>query len=66
MTAHNPLAENLTRIRKARDFSQEGLVEAASVGVDTVARIEQGTRTTSRPATQARPVVGGFFALRTF
>ncbi|WP_410563842.1 helix-turn-helix domain-containing protein [Amycolatopsis sp. cmx-4-61] len=51
MTAHNPLAENLTRIRKARDFSQEGLAEAASVGVDTVARIEQGTRTTSRPAT---------------
>ncbi|GAB3136392.1 helix-turn-helix domain-containing protein [Amycolatopsis stemonae] len=51
MTTHNPLAENLTRIRKARDFSQEGLAEAASVGVDTVARIEQGTRTTSRPAT---------------
>jgi len=38
MTAHNPLAENLTRIRKARDFSQEGLAEAASVGVSVDAR----------------------------
>lgn len=51
MTAHTPIAENLTRFRKARDFSQEALAAAASVGVDTVSRIEQGTRTTSRPDT---------------
>lgn len=51
MTTTAPLAENLARFRKARDMSQEQLAEAASVGVDTVARIEQGTRKTSRPAT---------------
>lgn len=47
-------SENLARLRKARDMSQQELAEAAQVGVDTVARIEQGTRTTSRPATVAR------------
>lgn len=46
-----PLSENLARIRKARDLSQEALAEAANVGVDTVARIEQGTRTATRPHT---------------
>jgi transcriptional regulator with XRE-family HTH domain len=51
MTAGNSLADNLARIRKSRDMSQQALAEAASVGVDTVARIEQGTRTSSRPAT---------------
>ncbi|WP_410625649.1 helix-turn-helix domain-containing protein [Amycolatopsis sp. cmx-8-4] len=51
MTADGVLAENLVRFRLARDFSQERLAEAASVGVDTVARIEQGTRRTSRPST---------------
>lgn len=50
MAAGN-LADNLARYRKARDLSQHALAEAASVGVDTVARIEQGTRTTSRPDT---------------
>lgn len=54
MATDNPLAENLARIRKARDFSQEQLAEAAHVGVDTVARIEQGKRTTCRPATLRR------------
>lgn len=49
-----PLSENLARIRKARDLSQEALAEAADVGVDTVARIEQGTRTTTRPETARR------------
>lgn len=49
-----PLSENLARIRKARDLSQEALAEAASIGVDTVARIEQGTRTTTRPETTRR------------
>ncbi|MGH3515996.1 MAG: helix-turn-helix domain-containing protein [Haloechinothrix sp.] len=54
MAAGNSISENLARIRKARDFSQERLAEAASVGVDTIARIEQGTRTTSRPETLRR------------
>lgn len=48
------LSENLARYRKGRDLSQEQLAEAAAVGVDTVARIEQGVRTTSRPATLRR------------
>ncbi|WP_216209293.1 helix-turn-helix domain-containing protein [Amycolatopsis aidingensis] len=51
MTVSRPLSENLARIRKAQDLSQEQLAEAASISVDTVARIEQGTRATSRPAT---------------
>lgn len=48
------LAENVARIRKARDFSQEHLAEAASVSVDTVAKIEQGKRPNTRPATLRR------------
>jgi transcriptional regulator with XRE-family HTH domain len=54
MAAGSPISDNLARIRKARDLSQERLAEAASVGVDTVARIEQGIRTTSRPETLRR------------
>lgn len=50
MTGH-ALPENLARYRKARDLSQERLAEAAGISVDTVARIEQGTRTTTRPGT---------------
>lgn len=54
MTADSLLGENLARIRRARDMSQQQLAEAAGVGVDTVARIEQGSRKTSRPATLQR------------
>ncbi|HET6286372.1 MAG TPA: helix-turn-helix domain-containing protein [Amycolatopsis sp.] len=46
-----PFAENLARFRKGRNLSQEELAEAAAVGIDTVARIEQGTRATCRPKT---------------
>ncbi|MBB1154018.1 helix-turn-helix domain-containing protein [Amycolatopsis dendrobii] len=49
--AGRPIAENLARLRIARDLSQEQLAEAAGVGPDTVSRIEQGKRTQSRPAT---------------
>jgi transcriptional regulator with XRE-family HTH domain len=48
------LAENLARFRKARNLSQEELAAAASVGVDTVGRIERGERRTTRPATVAK------------
>jgi transcriptional regulator with XRE-family HTH domain len=48
------IAENLARFRKARNLSQEGLAAAASVGVDTVGRIERGERRTTRPATVAK------------
>ncbi|MBN6038710.1 helix-turn-helix transcriptional regulator [Amycolatopsis sp. 195334CR] len=50
----SPLAENLARFRKARNLSQEELAAAASVGVDTVGRIERGERRTTRPATVAK------------
>jgi transcriptional regulator with XRE-family HTH domain len=49
--AESSLADNLARIRVARDLSQEELAEAAGVSVDTVARIEQRKRTQSRPST---------------
>jgi transcriptional regulator with XRE-family HTH domain len=45
------LGENLARIRKARNLSQEELAAAAGVAVDTVARIERGERQTTRTAT---------------
>ena len=50
------LSENLARLRKACDMSQEELAAAASVGVgvDTVGRIERGERRTVRPDTLAR------------
>lgn len=48
------LSENLARFRKARDLSQERLAERAAVGVDSVARIEQGIRTSTRPQTLHR------------
>lgn len=54
MAAGSSLPDNLARFRKARNMSQEELASAAGVGVDTVARIEQGTRQTSRPATLTR------------
>ncbi|WP_033289624.1 helix-turn-helix domain-containing protein [Amycolatopsis jejuensis] len=49
--AETQIGDNLARLRVARDLSQEQLAEAAGVGVDTVARIEQGKRKQSRPAT---------------
>jgi DNA-binding Xre family transcriptional regulator len=45
------LPDNLARIRKARNFSQEQLSAAASVSVDTIARIERAERQTTRPST---------------
>jgi transcriptional regulator with XRE-family HTH domain len=45
------LGENLARIRKARNLSQEELAGSAGVAVDTVARIERGERQTTRTAT---------------
>jgi transcriptional regulator with XRE-family HTH domain len=45
------LPDNLARIRKARDLSQEQLAAAAGVAVDTVARIERAERQTTRPST---------------
>jgi transcriptional regulator with XRE-family HTH domain len=45
------LGENLGRIRKARNLSQEELAAAAGVAVDTVARIERGERQTTRTST---------------
>lgn len=45
------LSENLARLRRARDLSQEELAVAAEVGVDTVGRIERGERRRVRPAT---------------
>lgn len=45
------LSENLARIRKARNLSQEQLAVAAGVAVDTIARIERAERQTTRPST---------------
>jgi transcriptional regulator with XRE-family HTH domain len=49
-----PLSENLARLRKSRDLSQEELAEAAGVGVDTIGRIERGTRRATRAETIAK------------
>ncbi|MBY8852693.1 helix-turn-helix transcriptional regulator, partial [Saccharothrix sp. MB29] len=51
---HNALSENLPRLRKARDLSQEELAAAADVGVDTVGRIERGETRMTRPSTVAK------------
>lgn len=51
MTVPWTLPENLARIRKARDLSQEQLAASAGVAVDTVARIERAERQTTRPST---------------
>jgi transcriptional regulator with XRE-family HTH domain len=45
------IGENLARLRKIRDLSQERLAEAADVGVDTAARLEQAKRSNVRPVT---------------
>jgi transcriptional regulator with XRE-family HTH domain len=51
MTAPWSLPENVARIRKARNLSQEQLAASAGVAVDTVARIERAERKTTRPST---------------
>lgn len=48
------IAENLSRLRKSQNLSQEELAAAAGVGVDTVGRIERGERRTTRPGTVAK------------
>jgi transcriptional regulator with XRE-family HTH domain len=45
------LGDNLARIRKARNLSQEELAQAAGLAVDTIARIERGERQTTRTLT---------------
>jgi transcriptional regulator with XRE-family HTH domain len=54
MSDLSSLPENVARLRKVRDLSQEQLAEAAQVGVDTVGRIERGERRTVRPQTLER------------
>lgn len=51
MIATWSLPENLARIRKARNLSQEQLAASAGLAVDTVARIERAERKTTRPST---------------
>src|SRR5438034_695959 len=51
MTAPWSLPENVARIRKARNLSQEQLAASAGLAVDTVARIERAERKTTRPST---------------
>lgn len=51
MSAPWSLPENLARIRKARNLSQEQLSAAAGIAVDTIARIERGERQNTRPST---------------
>jgi transcriptional regulator with XRE-family HTH domain len=48
------LPENLARVRKSRNLSQEELAQAASISVDTIGRIERGERRTTRPVTIAK------------
>jgi transcriptional regulator with XRE-family HTH domain len=48
------LPDNVARLRKARNLSQEQLAEATLVGVDTIGRIERGIRRNVRPETLAR------------
>jgi transcriptional regulator with XRE-family HTH domain len=54
MSDLSSLPDNMARLRKARNLSQEQLAEAAQVGVDTVGRIERGERRTVRPQTLER------------
>lgn len=51
LTTEISIAESIPRFRKAQGLSQEELAEAAEVSVDAVARIEQGRRSATRPAT---------------
>lgn len=54
MPDQSSLPDNLARLRKARNLSQEELAEAAAVGVDTVGRIERAERRMVRPETLER------------
>jgi transcriptional regulator with XRE-family HTH domain len=51
MPAASPLTAVLAHVREMRGLTQEELAEAASVGVDTISRIERGRRSTVRPDT---------------
>jgi transcriptional regulator with XRE-family HTH domain len=48
------LPDNLARIRKVRNLSQEQLAAASGVAVDTIARIERAERKTTRPLTVSK------------
>jgi transcriptional regulator with XRE-family HTH domain len=50
-TLGESIGDSVARFRKVRNLSQERLAELAGVGVDTIARLEQGKRSSSRPAT---------------
>lgn len=54
MSTSSPLSENLARLRKSKDLSQEELAEAAEVGVDTIGRLERGSRRAARDETIAK------------
>jgi transcriptional regulator with XRE-family HTH domain len=45
------LGENLTRLRVGRGFTQEDLAHKSGVSVDTISRLERGTRRAARGST---------------
>jgi transcriptional regulator with XRE-family HTH domain len=49
-----PLGENIARLRTARQLTQEQLADVSGVSVDTISRLERGSRSTARPATLSR------------
>ncbi|MGH3900319.1 MAG: helix-turn-helix domain-containing protein [Pseudonocardiaceae bacterium] len=53
-----PLGENLARIRTARGLTQEELVQASDVSVDTISRLERGAYATARRSTLAARALG--------
>jgi transcriptional regulator with XRE-family HTH domain len=47
-TATPTIGDNLARIRRRRQLTQEELAEASAVSVETIRKLEQGDRTTAR------------------